>query len=141
MGSSARFLNWNHAHQSYLLLLVRVALGVILLVKGIFFISHAQLLKELILESRFAAGVGFLAAYTTFAHLFGGVFLILGLLTRWAAVLQLPVLLGAIFFILPEQELRSDFALSIIVLILLILVLIKGAGEFSMDAYLKSHLL
>src|SRR4051812_11482770 len=107
MGSTTRFLSWNYTHQSYLLLLVRIALGVILLIKGIYFISHAQLLKELILESRFATGVGFLAAYTTFAHLFGGVFLILGLLTRWAAVLQVPVLLGAIFFILPEQNLGS----------------------------------
>ena len=98
MGITARFQRWNLTHPSFLLLFIRIVLGMILLAKGIFFISHAQHLKELILESRFAPGVGFLAAYTTFAHLFGGVFIIIGLLTRLAVILQIPVLLGALFF-------------------------------------------
>jgi putative oxidoreductase len=144
MGISTRFQHWNHTHQSLLLFIVRIVLGLILLLKGLFFISHALQLKEMILESRFAAGVGFLAVYITVAHLFGGVFLILGLLTRIAAIIQIPVLLGALFFILPQQggaSFGSDFIFSFLVLLALIYLLWKGAGELSMDEYLKTHLL
>ena len=144
MGITARFQRWNLTHPSFLLLFIRIVLGMILLAKGIFFISNAQHLKELILESRFAPGVGFFAAYTTFAHLFGGVFIIIGLLTRLAVILQIPVLLGALFFILPEQGLNdggSDLILSLIVFIFLLIILFKGSGTISMDDYLKKHLL
>lgn len=143
MGTMTRFYHWNHTHQSFLLLIVRIVLGLILLAKGIFFISNAEHLKQLILSSRFEAGVSFLTAYITFAHLFGGVFIIIGLLTRLAVVLQIPVLLGALFFVLPQQSLDagSGFILSLIVLGLLIFILIKGSGEISMDAYLKKYLL
>lgn len=37
------------------------------------------------MQSHFAAGVGFFTAYITFAHLFGGVFLVIGLFTRLVA--------------------------------------------------------
>jgi len=144
MGITTRFQQWNHTHQSFLLLVARIVLGLILTFKGIFFISHSQQLKDLILSSRFAAGVGFWTGYVTFAHLFGGVFLIIGLFTRIAALLQIPVLLGALIFIIPNQGLGdagSDLILTLIVFALVIFVLIKGAGEISMDDYLKDHLL
>ena len=143
MGIATRFFRWSHTYQSYLLLVARIVLGVVLLLKGIFFISHAQHLRELILQSRFAAAVGFFTAYVTFAHLFGGVFIIIGLFTRIAALLQVPVLLGAIFFILPASsaDFGSDFILSLIMLVLLLYVLWKGSGTISMEHYLKDHLL
>ncbi len=144
MGITTRFQHWNHTHQSFLLLIARIVLGVILLLKGIFFISHSQHLKELILDSRLAAGVGFWTGYITFAHLCGGVFIILGLLTRIFTIIQLPVLLGAIFFILPTQGFENGWAeifLSLFVTALAIGILVKGAGDLSMDDYLKDHLL
>jgi uncharacterized membrane protein YphA (DoxX/SURF4 family) len=144
MGITTRFQHWSHTHHSLYLLFARVLLGIILLIKGIFFISNSQQLKEMILESRFSAGVTFLAAYIMFAHLFGGVFLIIGLFTRFAALIQIPVLLGAIFFILPQQNTNNfwiELLFSLIVLALLIFVLIKGSGNISMESYLKENLL
>ena len=131
MGIATRFSRWRHTYPALLLLLARILIGMVLIVKGIFFISHAQHLRELILQSRFAAGVGFVTAYVTFVHLFGAVFIIIGLFTRIAALLQLPVLLGAVFFILPAQNTTDysfDLVLSILVLTLLVVILIKGAG-------------
>ena len=58
MGITARFQRWNLTHPSFLLLFIRIVLGMILLAKGIFFISNAQHLKELILESRIALNWG-----------------------------------------------------------------------------------
>lgn len=85
MAIATRFTEWRHTYLSFLLLITRALLGVILMMKGIFFISQSQDLKELIMQSHFAAGVGFFTAYITFAHLFGGVFLVIGLFTRLVA--------------------------------------------------------
>lgn len=144
MNITTRISRWRHSYPSFILLIARIILGIILIAKGIFFISHAQQLKDLILTSRFSGWVGFLTAYVTFAHLFGGVFIIIGLFTRIAALIQVPVLLGALFFILPVHEINdmgSDIILSLIVLGLLVYVLRKGSGTISMDDYLKHHLL
>jgi uncharacterized membrane protein YphA (DoxX/SURF4 family) len=142
MAMLTRFQNWNHTNQSFLLLIARIILGMVLILKAIFFISNAEILRNMILESRFAGAVGFFTAYVMFAHLFGGVFIIIGLFTRFAVLLQIPVLLGALVFIIPQQglaEFGSDFILSLIVLFLLIYILLKGSGEISMDKYLKNH--
>jgi len=130
--------------KSFVLLVARIVVGVVLLIKGILFMSNSEQLAQMILSSHFATGVRFLTAYIIFAHLFGGVFIIIGLFSRIAALLQLPVLLGAIFFILPWQVHItgvSELILSIVVLCLLIFILWKGSGEFSMEQYLKRHLL
>jgi putative oxidoreductase len=139
-----RFHPFGPLRKSFVLLVVRILVGVVLLIKGILFLSNSEQLEQLILSSRFAAGVVFLTAYITFAHLFGGVFIILGLLTRIAALLQIPILLGAVFLVLPWQVHITgvdELILSIVVLGLLLFILWKGSGEFSMGQYLKRHLL
>jgi len=144
MGIASRIQNWTQSNQSLFLLIVRTILGLILLLKGIFFISNSQQLKDMILNSRFAALETFLAGYITFAHLFGGVLIIIGLYTRLAVLLQIPVLLGALIFIIPHEGFLNfwpEFILSLIVLILLMYILLKGSGEISMEQYLKKHLL
>ena len=139
-----RIDNWNRTHPFLLHTILRAILGLVLLQKGISFLSHSEYLKELILQSRFASWVTLLASYIVFAHLLGGTLIIVGLLTRVAVVLQLPILIGAILFINPLQgsfAINFELFLSVAVLVLLIYFLIKGPGELSMDAYLKGHLL
>lgn len=139
-----RFHPFGPLRKSFVLLVARILVGVILLVKGILFLSNSEQLQQMILSSRFAAGVVFLTAYITFAHLFGGVFIIIGLFTRISALLQLPILLGAVFLVLPWQVHITgvdELILSIVVLGLLLFILWRGSGEFSMEHYLKEHLL
>ena len=81
MGFVQRIDQWSQAHQPAWLVVIRVVLGVILLAKGIFFISHAEELTNIIVNSRFSGMVTFLVAFITFSHLFCGAFIILGLLT------------------------------------------------------------
>jgi putative oxidoreductase len=72
-----------------------------------------------------------------FAHILGGVLLTTGLLTRLACIIQIPVLLVAVFSNLFNQF--SEFPLSIVVLILLIYFLIVGSGRWSLDWYVNKE--
>ena len=73
------------------------------------------------------------------AHLVGGSTLAAGLLTRIAALVQLPILIGAVGFLhLPrlmvmDVEMRQNFELSSLVLFLTLLVFLHGSGRFSLD--------
>ena len=68
--------------------------------------------------------------------------LMIGLWTRVIALLQVPILIGAIIFIntqkggfAPENEL----GLAILTLLLVIFFLIEGGGPLSLDAYLAKN--
>lgn len=144
MGIVQRMNSITHANQPYLILILRVALGLLLLFKGLSFISNSEQLESMIKASRFTAGTTFLVTYICFAHLFGGTFIVIGLLTRWVILLQLPILLGAVMFFNRSSDLfaiGSEFGFSLIVLILLVFFLYEGGGQISMDRYLKKHLL
>ena len=75
----------------------------------------------------------------TWAHMLGGVLIIVGLLTRYAVLLQLPILLGAIFFLTKNSVLGSgaEVAFTVLVLLMLIFFLIEGGGPLSFDSYFR----
>jgi putative oxidoreductase len=140
MGTVQQINRRSFARQPFLFLVLRIGLGILLLLKGFSFLSNSSQLEELILQSRFKTGSAFLVSYIAFAHLFGGVFIIIGLLTRWVVALQLPILIGAVFFVNIGKDvfgIGSEFWLAILVLALLILFLVKGAGTLSIDEYIK----
>ena len=119
----------------------RGVLGLLLFSRGINFIFHTHHLEELISNSRFNFSVTFLAYFICIAHLVGGAFITLGLLTRLSILFQLPILIAAVIFNF-ESDLfgtLTEQLLSIFVLALLIFYLVKGPGEISMDTYRKTH--
>ena len=126
--------------------LVRVYLGVGLFVKGLYFMSHRNELDQLLGQLDNAAFAQAAAAhYVIPVHIVGGLLLAIGLLTRLAALLQIPILLGAVFYIyLPQMTLiepRQNLEFSALVLFLLVLVVAYGSGRFSVDHILgkKDH--
>jgi uncharacterized membrane protein YphA (DoxX/SURF4 family) len=75
-----------------------------------------------------------LGHYVVFAHIIGGFLMAIGVLTRFASLIQIPILLGAIIFInTPGDVMKpySELFLSILVLLLLIFFLIVGNGPWS----------
>lgn len=71
--------------------------------------------------------------YIAFAHILGGALLILGVLTRFACLIQIPILVGALMFV--RTDLYRPFSavvLPILVLLLLILFLVVGNGKWQM---------
>jgi len=122
--------------------LIRIYLGVALFFKGVYFMENRDYLLKMMED---AGGLWFapaaIAHYIVPAHLVGGFMLALGLLTRVAALAQIPILLGAVFYVhMPKlsaltQETvgRQNLELSALVLFLTVLVLLHGAGRFSLD--------
>jgi uncharacterized membrane protein YphA (DoxX/SURF4 family) len=124
------------------LVVVRVALGIGLFAKGISFISDTAQLQQLLSASHFTQSFPWLSYAITWLHLFGGFMIIIGLFTRFVVALQIPVLLGAVFFINSGSGVfasTSELVLSLGVLLLLIVFLIEGGGPISLDRYFKNN--
>ena len=130
----------------FIYLALRIVLGVILVFRGIFFITSIEPLFHLIRNSRLnELNMNMtLALFVCWAHLLGGTLIILGLLTKIAAWAHIPILLGAIVFINLNSSLSrsySELLLSVFVLFLSSLFALGGGGKISMDSYVKGHLL
>ena len=129
---------WMDSHKDIVIDLIRIYLGVALFAKGLYFMMHKEALSKLLEGADTMAFVqGAVAHYVIPAHLVGGLLLALGLLTRLAALSQIPILLGAVFYVwLPKVlfvEQRENFELSVLVLFLLGLIFVYGAGRLSVD--------
>jgi len=134
--------DWSIKHHPKWLVALRAALGLVLFLKGISFIKNSTLLPQLLGQTAVSQTAGWLADFIPWVHLFGGCLIIIGLFTRFAALLQVPILIGAVFFINAHSSIfagNSDLLFSIIVLFLLIFFVIEGSGPFSFDNYLKSY--
>jgi len=116
--------------------IVRIALGGFLFYKAVDFLYNmSDLVNLMSSQSSFGSFTYVLAGhYVVFAHLLGGIFLIFGVLTRFACIIQIPVMLGALFFVRSNEDMLrpySQMGIRIVVLLLLIYFLIAGNGPWS----------
>lgn len=144
-GIPQRYQQWFQNHGDIFVDAVRVYLGVGLFLKGVYIMTHRQELNDLAQTSGTSYGLVLGAAhYVVPAHLVGGALLALGLATRPAAIAQLPLLIGAVFLVnLPQFSSlarRENLELSVLVLFLLVLLSLHGAGRFSLDHLLEQGL-
>lgn len=131
-----RIGQWGDRHHPKWVDILRVVLGAFLIYKGIDFLLHFSVLTGLMPnKERFGYFVYFLAGhYVVFAHLVGGLAIMLGMFTRFACLIQIPILLGAIFFVNTNEDMLqpySELVISVFVLIGLIYFLVAGNGPWS----------
>jgi putative oxidoreductase len=131
-----------HKQHSVVMDLLRMALGVIILIKGIYFVQDTDAILIMLHNSKIEFMSFMLSHYVAMAHLVGGVMIILGLLTRIAILFQIPILLGAVIFVNSSQgffSIQSELLFSLFVLALLVYFLFYGSGPLSLDEYMKKH--
>lgn len=138
MAQSPSLPRWMYSYRTVFFTLFRAVLGLLLFIKGIYFVFNHQYLGELIQETSFGFNSDLLAYVISIVHLFGGAFIALGLITRISIILQLPVLVAAVIFNIQAKSMFELF-LAVFILVLLIYYLIKGPGSISMDAYRKNR--
>ena len=133
---------WSTAHPR-LLLLLRAALGIALTSKGISFISDMISLKALLSASSFNFLPDWVALVITWIHLLCGFLITIGLFTRLSALVQIPILIGAVIINASASVYTpgSELIFSLLVLVLLVFFLFEGGGELSLDNYIKTHLI
>ena len=131
-------VDWINEHRTVALDIVRMYLGMGLFIRGVLFAYESQGVGVLVDLSEFSLASAALAHYVTFAHLLGGLMLTVGLLTRLAALFQIPILAGAVFLVHLQQGLLSadqSLEFSALVLFLLVVVFVFGPGAWSADRY------
>ena len=134
-------MKWIETHADRLIDLIRIYLGIGLFIKAIYFMTHTEEAVRMVAQ---AGDLWFAPAamihYVILAHLMGGLFLALGLLTRIAAAVQLPILLYAVFYLhLPKMLAigpRQNLEFSALVLFLLSMIFLYGSGRWSFDYYI-----
>lgn len=145
-----KFEYWGDRHHPKWLDIIRIVLGIFLCYKGIDFLrNNSSLISLMKNTSPFSEFMIILVGhYVTFAHILGGFFLTIGMFTRAACIIQIPILIGAIIFVNINATRDafspySELFLSIIILLLLIYFLIVGNGPLSVkippEEHLKEH--
>lgn len=134
--------HWIKIHGDLILDMIRIYLGIGLVIKALYFMNHREdLLQMMDGGGSLWFAPAMLFHYLILAHLCGGICLALGLFTRTAAVIQLPILFSALFYVhmphmVASMEARQSAEFAGLVLFLLILISIYGAGRWSMDYWL-----
>ena len=130
---------WGNNHRPGFLDIFRFFLGAFITYKGLYFITHMPELEMTTAGINvYFAGLT-LAHYVIFAHILGGPLIFVGLFTRICCLIQLPILIGAVFMVNAPKGFLSigqhmELWLSIVVLIGLIIFMVFGAGRYSIDA-------
>lgn len=135
MSLQSQLNKWSNNHHPKWLVVLRVGLGLCLFIKGIQFIQNTTLISQIISGSSFQKFI-WLQTVIPWIHLLGAVFIIIGLFTRIAILFQIPILIGAIFFVHSRKGIfagETDLLFSIVIFILLIVFLVEGGGPFSWD--------
>jgi uncharacterized membrane protein YphA (DoxX/SURF4 family) len=144
MNAIQRIETWGDTHQTKWLAFFRVMLGLIIFLKGLYFIQNTDALHRMVANSAVEIYATGLTHYVALAHLMGGLLIAMGLITRAAILFQIPILLGAIIFVNAQSgfysvQTQTEFILSIIVLFGLLFFFVFGSGRFSVDEFMRKH--
>lgn len=128
---------WANAHTYYPLDILRLALGVFLFWKGIDFMSNQAQMAAVFEPFQDLPGGMAILHYIVPAHFVGGFLIVVGLLTRWAVLAQLPILTGAVLANFLGETNMTNLILASITLIVCLFFLFYGSGKHSVDYHLK----
>ena len=117
--------------------LIRIYLGIVLATRGWLILSNPESILELGVSRDLFVWVSFIGI----AHIVGGFLLAFGFLTRLGALIQIPVLFSAVFFVHAHAKLMmggQSIELATLVLFLLCLFFIFGAGPLSVTEFMEN---
>jgi putative oxidoreductase len=135
-------LAWINENRDLCMELLRIYLGVGLFIKGIYFLMANDQLFEYTQSIELPFVSYLLVHLIVLAHLCGGFLLAIGLLTRVAALIQLPILFGAVLFVHSKEGLFSfeqTLEFAMLVLFLLVIFCVYGGGRLSVDSLLDKR--
>ncbi len=142
MNAILKVEEWGDQHHPIWIDFLRILLGLFLIVKGFLFAEHSGVITNLLIQNHLQYLIFMAAQYTILFLIAGGILIALGILTRFSALMNIPVLIYTVFFInFPKSLLpfNTELIQSIVVLLLLVAFLILGDGNFSTDHFVSVH--
>jgi len=138
MNTLERIGHWGDTHHPLWVDIIRIFLGIFLVYTGVLFLENTSAIVSLVGSSlsfsQFALVL--ITHYIVFAHILGGILIAAGVLTRFAALIQIPILLGAVILVNNPGGIMKPYSIwlvSFLVLLLLIYFLIAGNGRLSLN--------
>ena len=132
---------WANAHTSVFIDVLRVATGLFLVLKGVQFAIQTQYLEDILGSFGNSLGVSFiLVHYIAMSHLFGGVLITFGLLTRISILAQLPIFIGAVVVNFVGVMNAGNLLQASSVLLVALFFIFYGSGKHSADHSLKMNM-
>ncbi|ALJ04211.1 DoxX family protein [Pseudalgibacter alginicilyticus] len=128
---------WANKHSYLLIDFLRIAFGVFIFIKGISFMTNSLMLLQLFEPIKNWAGSMMAMHYVAPAHFIGGLLITSGLLTRWAIIAQLPILIGAIAINFVGEMNTTNLYIAIATILVCGFFLVYGSGKHSLDYYFK----
>lgn len=123
---------------------LRIILGLYLIWKGLVFIRDTTLLEQLIERTGvgvFSNNSRILSFVVAYLSLLCGLFIACGLWTKLNSIIQIPILIVAVFFVNINRIDNGalELVMSVITLLLLIFFAFKGSGTLSADEFFRSY--
>lgn len=142
MGAILRLNRWANAHTNIAIDALRFLLGSFLFYKGIFFFAPNNSVETYrILDSIPGPGANMiLIHYIAMAHICGGILIALGLITRLAVAVQLPILIAAVIVNSIGEWNTIGLVQSGLCFVFAVFFLFYGSGKHSVDYNLKMHM-
>lgn len=133
MEKITRWNRWANRHTNIFTDSVRVLFGAYLILKGLAYLKETDYLYQLLFIVSGKGTYYLLVHYIALAHLAGGCMIVPGLLTRFAALVNAPILVGAVTvnFI----GVMNDYRLleSVAAFFLCCFFIFYGSGRHSLD--------
>ena len=136
---------WGDQHCPKWLGFVRIALGLFLVYKGLNYMFTIEKIQVVADNNDQALFYMMLFQIVIFVHFVGGVFITIGILTKLAGIVQVPILIGALVamkypngYITPGGPI--ELGITILVLVLLLVIMIFGTGGYSIRRKVRSRL-
>jgi uncharacterized membrane protein YphA (DoxX/SURF4 family) len=136
------WLSWLRENREMAIEVLRIYLGIGLLIKGIQFMTNEEQAAEYMAMITFPFFEFLSIHVVAMVHIAGGFLLAIGLITRLAALIQVPILMGAVFFVHLQQGLftkAQNLEFVILVLFLLLVFVVYGGGRLSIDHVLEKR--
>lgn len=139
-----RIEKWGDTHHPKWIDFIRITLGIVLVMKGFQYINNMTELTNTIGKAPLISilSVSMVSHYVVFAHLIGGALIMVGLLTRFGCLIQIPILLGAIIFVNISGglfQVQSELWFSVLILILIVFFAVEGSGPISIDVWMERN--
>ena len=133
--------SWLTENREIAIELLRMYLGLGLFLKGVQFVLNKDLAHDYMNMLSFDAFEFLSIHIIIIIHIAGGILLAIGLITRIAALINIPILFGAVFFVHMQQGLFTKgqtLEFVILVLFLLFVFAVYGGGRLSVDYFLEN---